>query len=94
MSILAMPVRVGVPDANLVVPHDNDAKLQPIVTSSQRRRICAELCMSGLGGEPRAQTCLGILPQGIPLQFPDSSPRKRSIARRDASFVLCTLRPD
>lgn len=90
MSILPVLLLVGVAYAKSIVPHGNDAELQPIATSSQIRRICAELCMSGLGGEPCGESCLDILPQGLPLQSPNSSQVTRSTTRRDACSVLCS----
>ncbi|KAJ8963311.1 hypothetical protein NQ318_018780 [Aromia moschata] len=50
------------------VAYYEDASLpQPMVTDAQQRRICAELCMSGLGGAPCGDGCGDLAPQGLPL---------------------------
>ncbi|KAJ8926133.1 hypothetical protein NQ315_009990 [Exocentrus adspersus] len=75
------------------IPYYMDAVgvLQPIVTRSQERRICAELCMTGLGGSPCGDDCFDLTPQGLPLQsFNGTSTSKFGVATRyDACSVLC-----
>lgn len=69
--------------------HDNDAVLQPIVTTSQSRRICASLCMNGLGGEKCGDFCLDIAPYQLPYKQQNDSKTFVINARTDACPVLC-----
>lgn len=71
------------------------------MTSIQEHRICAELCMSGLGGEPCGSGCLDVVPQGIPTTLLSSDAQSTSDAsgvsdvdlrRTDACPVLCANR--
>lgn len=67
-SFVLWLVLVGVHDARHISYYDDNTVLQPIVTRSQERRICTELCMSGLGGTPCGEDCVDLAPQGLPLQ--------------------------
>lgn len=90
MSILPLLLLVGVASSKFIISHTDDEQLQPIATSSQARRICAELCMSGLGGEACGESCLDISPQGLPVQSLNSVQERRNSTRRDACSVLCS----
>ncbi|KAL1512522.1 hypothetical protein ABEB36_002103 [Hypothenemus hampei] len=45
----------------------SDSALQPILSQSQRTRICYELCLSGLGGEPCGDSCYDLIPSNLPI---------------------------
>lgn len=71
--------------------HMDSSALQPITTRSQERRICAELCLTGLGGSPCGDDCVDLTPQGLPLQSRNGSTTgKFGVAtRHEACTILC-----
>uniref|UniRef100_V5GRN7 Uncharacterized protein n=1 Tax=Anoplophora glabripennis TaxID=217634 RepID=V5GRN7_ANOGL len=90
-SIVPLFLLAGVALPGYIPYHMDTAALQPIVTTSQERRICAELCMTGLGGTPCGDDCVDFTPQGLPLQSLNGSTTvKFGVAtRHEACIVLC-----
>lgn len=66
--VVVVAVVVGVTLARHISFYDDEGDFQPIVTTSQEKRICAELCMSGLGGTVCGDNCIDITPQNLPLK--------------------------
>ncbi|KAG5879919.1 hypothetical protein JTB14_014392 [Gonioctena quinquepunctata] len=72
--------------------HLGDAEmLQPIVSRSQRHKICAELCMAGLGGQPCGDECVDLVPQDMPVQYKQENATESygMNTRHDSCEVLC-----
>ncbi|XP_022912977.2 uncharacterized protein [Onthophagus taurus] len=92
MSIVFI-LLVGMSFAKQVYYHGNTESFQPIVSVSQSKRICAALCMSGLGGKSCGPDCQDLTPNTIPAQSPNSSDAVRvaqsSMARRNVCPILC-----
>lgn len=90
-SIVPLFLLVGVTLPSYIPYHLDTVSLQPIITRSQERRICAELCMTGLGGSPCGDDCVDLTPQGLPLQSLNGSTTvKFGVAtRHQACTVLC-----
>lgn len=56
-------------------------------------RICADLCSSGLGGEPCGDFCFDLIPKQLPHQsFNDSEQVEETGARTGACPTLCENR--
>lgn len=91
MSILVVFLLVGGSFGKYLGNQDNNDVLQPIVSPSQSRRICASLCMSGLGGEKCGDFCLDIAPQQLPLRsLQNVSVNTLELnTRKEACPVLC-----
>lgn len=92
MSILPLFLLVGVTFSKYSSSYGNADTFQPIVTASQTRRICAALCISGLGGKVCGNDCLDIMPTSLPVQSVNSSSVHGSetrTARTDICPVLC-----
>ncbi|KAJ8967837.1 hypothetical protein NQ314_002611 [Rhamnusium bicolor] len=91
MSIFPLFLLMGVAISRHISYYMDTAALQPIVTRSQERRICAELCMSGLGGTPCGDDCVDISPQGLPLQSlkANRTVSFSAITRQDSCSILC-----
>ncbi|XP_074042593.1 uncharacterized protein isoform X3 [Leptinotarsa decemlineata] len=70
---------------------DDNETLNPIVTRSRQRKICAELCMAGLGGNPCGEDCVDLVPTDMPVQFhQENSTINYSIhTRHGACDLLC-----
>lgn len=88
---------IGVVAARRSSHHDDATERRPIITSAQQSRICADLCTSGLGGEPCGQVCFDLMPKGIPLQSPENVTREVDVntvknTRSDVCPVLCKNR--
>lgn len=70
MPILLSILLVGVAVSRFI---DNDEGgteiLQPIISQTMQRRICAELCMAGLGGDPCGEGCVDLAPANLPVQY-------------------------
>ncbi|CAG9863306.1 unnamed protein product [Phyllotreta striolata] len=88
----------GVASLSAYADEDGDI-LRPFVSNSQKRRICVELCLSGLGGSACGDECADITPTNLPVQSVEASvragkaagsPQKSPNITRDASCdVLC-----
>ncbi|GJQ66125.1 hypothetical protein Trydic_g4190 [Trypoxylus dichotomus] len=92
MSILPLFLLVGVATAKYTSSYGNADTFQPIVTASQARRICAALCINGLGGKACGDDCLDIIPTSLPIQSVNGNRSNGSeikIARTDICPVLC-----
>lgn len=74
--------------------YDDAPSNHPIISKAQERRICAELCMSGLGGEPCGEDCLDVMPQALLSQESQSDGDQPQVDRttKDACPVLCANR--
>ncbi|XP_056646050.1 uncharacterized protein LOC130451207 [Diorhabda sublineata] len=66
---------------------------QPFMTTSDKRRVCVELCLTGLGGSPCGSDCIDIMPHNLPIQLDDnmtnSNSDKRHVMRNSSCPVLC-----
>lgn len=92
MSILPLLLLVGVTSAKYLGNYGNADTFQPIVTTSQARRICAALRIAGLGGKACGDDCLDITPTSLPVQSVNSSGVSSSaghVARKNICPVLC-----
>lgn len=85
---------VGVASPKHISYYDNEPEEKPMMSDSQERRICAELCMSGLGGEPCGSSCEAVIPQGLPRRSLTQSAADgaANITRKDACPLLCANR--
>jgi hypothetical protein len=93
ISILVL-LLLGVATSRHISYYDDDTSDRPIMTKSQERRICAELCMAGLGGEPCGDECLDVIPQGLPIESSQSNDdhTQANYTRKDACPLLCANR--
>lgn len=98
MSIFLLFLLVGVSVSRYINADDDDTDvLQPIISQTRQRRICAELCMSGLGGDPCGEGCVDLMPGRLPVQFiqaGDTDASKNNVpysnsSRHDMCDVLC-----
>lgn len=95
MSIFLLCVLVGVALSRFINDDDNASEtLQPIISQTRQRRICAELCMAGLGGDPCGEGCVDLIPDGMPVQYAqigqnDTIPNVSYMTRHDMCDVLC-----
>lgn len=99
MSIFLLSLLVGVALSRYINADDGDTEvLQPIISQTRQRRMCAELCMSGLGGDPCGEGCVDLMPAGLPIQYipadqantsGDSQPTANHLTRHDMCDVLC-----
>lgn len=95
MSIFPVFLLLGVVYGRQIGSYGNGTYLRPIVTRSEERRICAELCMAGLGGEPCGADCVDLTPQDYPVQSEtvvEASEGSRHQPRESACPVLCRNR--
>ncbi|KAK9872508.1 hypothetical protein WA026_017973 [Henosepilachna vigintioctopunctata] len=74
--------------------HDDDTVFRPIIGRSNERRICVELCSSGLGGDPCGEDCKDLSPFGVQIQSTSSaqSAQKKALTgspRNDSCPLLC-----
>ncbi|XP_044745122.1 uncharacterized protein LOC123306986 isoform X2 [Coccinella septempunctata] len=75
--------------------HGNDAFFEPIMSRSEIKRVCVELCMSGLGGEACGDDCVDLSPLTVTFQSDPAGDavRNRSVPvgspRSDSCPVLC-----
>lgn len=70
MSIFLLVLLVGVAVSRYTSTDRGDHEaLQPIISKTRQRRICAELCMSGLGGDPCGEGCVDLIPDDLPVQY-------------------------
>ncbi|XP_044263922.1 uncharacterized protein LOC123010837 isoform X2 [Tribolium madens] len=84
---------LGVASSRHISYYDGSPHSRPMITQQQERRICAELCMAGLGGEPCGADCLDVIPEGLPSQASQSSEELQvDYTRKDACPVLCANR--
>lgn len=84
---------VGVASPTHFSYYANESADRPIISRSQERRICAELCLSGLGGEPCGEACLDIIPQALlSVSQSDTGDEQVNLTRRSACPVLCKNR--
>lgn len=61
-----------------------------MITSNDKLRICADLCSSGLGGNPCGSFCFDLIPKARPDQSTkDIQHVKNEITRSDACPLLC-----
>ncbi|XP_030764915.1 uncharacterized protein LOC115889121 [Sitophilus oryzae] len=72
-SIIPGLLLLSLGHARHLIYQDESSALQPIVSQSRRTRICAELCMSGLGGTPCGETCYDLIPTNLPLSAQEQS---------------------
>lgn len=94
MSIFLLCLLVGVAVSRYIDDDDNASEvLQPIISRTRQRRICADLCMSGLGGDPCGEGCVDLIPDNFPVQYGQSGHGSTSNAshrtRHDMCDVLC-----
>ncbi|KAJ8976318.1 hypothetical protein NQ317_010272 [Molorchus minor] len=91
ISIFPVFLLVGVSLSRHVSYYEDTSALQPIVTQTQEHRICAELCMSGLGGAPCGDDCEDLIPQGLPVQsLPGNTTVDfGAVTRQNSCTVLC-----
>ncbi|CAH0551575.1 unnamed protein product [Brassicogethes aeneus] len=93
--LLLATLGVGVAAAKPNRYQDDGAVLRPITTRTERRRICVDLCMSGLGGAPCGADCVDLTPQTMPLQSGNNILKESNgiptlaRSRGDACPVLC-----
>lgn len=71
--------------------HGDDAVFEPIMCRSETRRICVELCMSGLGGEACGDDCVDLSPLTVSFQS-DAGRNVTEVGypRSDSCPVLCS----
>ncbi|XP_064211755.1 uncharacterized protein LOC103313525 [Tribolium castaneum] len=93
ISIVVLFV-VGVASSRHISYYDGSPNSRPMISQQQERRICAELCMSGLGGEPCGSDCLDMIPQGLPTKSSHQSSEEPSpdYTRQAVCPVLCENR--
>ncbi|KAL3287592.1 hypothetical protein HHI36_002058 [Cryptolaemus montrouzieri] len=97
MSIFPLFLLVGVAWNFPWRLHGNVSDFQPIMSRSNQRRICVELCMSGLGGEPCGEDCVDLSPLTVPIQSYSTGNETRNktststiaTPRNDSCPVLC-----
>lgn len=96
MSIFLLCLLVGVAVSRYINDDDDASEfLQPIISQTRQRRICAELCMAGLGGDPCGEGCVDLIPDGMPVQYAQTEQNNKTIpnvsymTRHDMCDVLC-----
>lgn len=81
---------VGVVSSKHTSFHGNGS---PIISTSDQLRICADLCSSGLGGQPCGEFCFDLIPKQLPHQSTRTADNvSNNITRADACPVLCKNR--
>ncbi|XP_060536032.1 uncharacterized protein LOC132707991 isoform X1 [Cylas formicarius] len=81
--------------ARSIVYFESDNALRPIVSQSQKHRICVELCTSGLGGTPCGSDCVDLVPASVPVsadngnQSVTADGKYNVSTRQDSCDVLC-----
>ncbi|XP_072389107.1 uncharacterized protein [Diabrotica undecimpunctata] len=90
--LLMLLLSVGVVWGRSALEEDRDY-FQPFLTSSQKRRVCVELCLSGLGGRTCGDDCSDILPQDLPIQSRvgarTDNDTEKNVTRSDSCTFLC-----
>ncbi|XP_017776568.1 PREDICTED: uncharacterized protein LOC108562664 [Nicrophorus vespilloides] len=93
--VLSALFLVGVASGRHIGNHGIDAQFGPIELT-EARRICASLCMAGLGGKGCGEQCQSISPIDLPVQLARNEtrdllrpPASVYSRRRDACPLLC-----
>lgn len=84
---LLLALLVGVASSKHIGHHGNK---KPMISSPDKIRICADLCASGLGGEPCGAFCFDLTPKAHPNQSANFTHNvKDNLTRSDACPLLC-----